>query len=185
MSFEELQYLLNMNAGKELKKLSVPVSPGLVVIAPYVDVEGCMSFYRGRVERVSQDGSQVKAKVCIIFLFFITEIKSLTAHDVISIMFSVLQVFFVDYGNTDYIPVSDLRAVDNRLIRHGILDVPCKALECILSHVKPAPWKCPDGIWSQEAKDYVEDWINDHGHGQTQELKLFGRVSTTFHESSL
>ncbi|KAM3603401.1 uncharacterized protein V6R79_021669 [Siganus canaliculatus] len=62
-----------------------------------------------------------------------------------------VEVFFVDYGNTEVVDRSDIRTLPVELRK-----LPCLALKCTLAGVKPK-----DGRWSQGASDFFLSVVAD------------------------
>jgi hypothetical protein len=63
-----------------------------------------------------------------------------------------VQVFFVDYGNTEAVKPSDLREFSDETFKSEILEVPFQAFECILSEIQPSLIRNPQGLWTEEAE---------------------------------
>lgn len=66
----------------------------------------------------------------------------------------IVEVFFVDYGNTDKMRKECLREMPS-----DFLTIPFQAVECKLSHIRPSPIKCPDGTWTKEAKEHFKSMV--------------------------
>ena len=77
-------------------------------------------------------------------LFFIT--TSASSCDVF------VQVFFVDYGNTEGVKPSDLRELSDETEKSEILEVPFQAFERILSEIQPSLIHNSQGLWTEEAQ---------------------------------
>lgn len=86
-------------------------------------------------------------------------------------------VYFLDYGNSDDVAVSDLRAMSAQLV-----SLPAQAVKCSLKDVHPAG----GSSWSQAAVDVFQELVSDRGLfacavGQTRdgvfEVKLFDTSS--------
>ena len=63
-----------------------------------------------------------------------------------------VQVFFIDYGNTEGIKPSDLREFGDETVKSEILEVPSQAFECILSEIQPSLIHNSQGLWTEEAQ---------------------------------
>lgn len=63
-----------------------------------------------------------------------------------------VQVFFVDYGNTEAVKPSDLREFSDETVKSEILEVPFQAFECILSEIQPSLIHNSQGLWTEEAQ---------------------------------
>lgn len=62
-----------------------------------------------------------------------------------------MQVFFIDYGNTEAVKPSDLRDFGDEATKAEILEVPPQAFECILSEIQPSLIRNSRGLWTDEA----------------------------------
>jgi hypothetical protein len=62
-----------------------------------------------------------------------------------------VQVFFIDYGNTEALKLSDLRDFGDETIAAEILEVPAQAFECTLSEIQPSLIRNSRGLWTDEA----------------------------------
>lgn len=60
-------------------------------------------------------------------------------------------MFFIDYGNTEAVKLSDLRDFDDETIKDDILEVPAQAFECTLSEIQPSLIHNSQGLWTNEA----------------------------------
>ncbi|GAB1603284.1 ATP-dependent RNA helicase TDRD9-like [Argonauta hians] len=69
---------------------------------------------------------------------------------------SMANVFFVDYGNIECVPIHNLKTLPQNLI-----DVPFQAFECYLSEIQPSPIKNFDGCWSNESTDYFKNAVSN------------------------
>ncbi|KAK2190456.1 hypothetical protein NP493_81g02000 [Ridgeia piscesae] len=79
-----------------------------------------------------------------------------------------VQLFFPDYGNVDWSDVKDLRTLESQFQQ---LDF--QAFECELCGVKPSAIKCPNGRWTEEAKQrFVRLTMNNN---------LFAKVYSIVH----
>lgn len=63
-----------------------------------------------------------------------------------------MQVFFIDYGNTETVKPSDLRELSDETVKSEILEVPFQAFECMLSEIQPSLIRNSQGLWTEEAK---------------------------------
>jgi hypothetical protein len=63
-----------------------------------------------------------------------------------------VQVFFVDYGNTEAVKPSDLREFSDETVTSEILEVPFQAFECVLSEIQPSLIHNSRGLWTDEAQ---------------------------------
>ena len=61
------------------------------------------------------------------------------------------KMYFIDYGNTDYVSVDDIRPISDELRRP-----PNQCFECILSGAQPA-----GGEWSEDAINRFEELVGD------------------------
>lgn len=71
---------------------------------------------------------------------------------------------FIDYGNTCFVMLNDLRELTEGLLKTK----PPQAMECVLSNIKPSQISNPRGIWS--------DTINDMFDSVTNGCTLYGQV---------
>lgn len=62
-----------------------------------------------------------------------------------------MQVFFIDYGNTEAVKPSDLREFSDETSKSAILEVSFQAFECILSEIQPSLINNSQGLWTDEA----------------------------------
>jgi hypothetical protein len=79
-----------------------------------------------------------------------------------------VQVFFVDYGNTETVKPSDLREFSGETIKFEILEVPFQAFECVLSEIQPSLIRNSQGFWTEEAQREFKRVV--------QNKVLFGKV---------
>ncbi|XP_015109317.1 probable ATP-dependent RNA helicase spindle-E [Diachasma alloeum] len=77
------------------------------------------------------------------------------------------QVFFIDSGFVSKLRISDLRCVP---VDSPLEQIPAAALQCVLSHVKPAILNTLTGQWSEGAKRVFEELITG------EEKKLYAEV---------
>jgi hypothetical protein len=63
-----------------------------------------------------------------------------------------MQVFFIDYGNTEAVNPSDLRDFDDETIKAEILEVPTQAFECTMSEIQPSLIQNSQGLWTDKAQ---------------------------------
>jgi hypothetical protein len=63
-----------------------------------------------------------------------------------------VQVFFIDYGNTETVKPSDLWEFSDETVKSEILEVPFQAFECMLSEIQPSLIHNSQGLWTAEAK---------------------------------
>lgn len=68
------------------------------------------------------------------------------------------KIFFIDFGNTEIIPINKLYGYGPRLLKL-VGKIPAQAFKCVLSKLKPSPFKYPDGKWSANSKDDLEKLI--------------------------
>ncbi|VDI64301.1 ATP-dependent RNA helicase TDRD9 [Mytilus galloprovincialis] len=66
----------------------------------------------------------------------------------------IVEVFFVDYGNTEKMRKEALREMSSEF-----LSIPFQAVECKLCEIRPSPIKCPDGTWTVEAKEQFKHLV--------------------------
>ncbi|CAC5402912.1 TDRD9 [Mytilus coruscus] len=66
----------------------------------------------------------------------------------------IVEVFFVDYGNTEKMRKEALREMSS-----DFLSIPFQAVECKLCEIRPSPIKCPDGTWTVEAKEQFKHLV--------------------------
>lgn len=85
---------------------------------------------------------------------YITQLKTL--HYLIKIMSHVWQIFFIDYGNSEILPVDDLLDYSPQLKRDGFNTRPGLAIECVLSEVQPSLVRSSGGKWLKDAVKYFE-----------------------------
>jgi len=106
-----------------LKPLTEPPQVGKIYAAPYT--EGLQThYYRARVESIHSSKNRD----------------------------NIIQVFFVDYGNTEAVKPSDLREFSDETFKSEILEVPFQAFECILSEIQPSLICNSQGLWTEEAQ---------------------------------
>jgi hypothetical protein len=79
-----------------------------------------------------------------------------------------MQVFFVDYGNTEAIKPSDLRDFGDETIKTEILEVPAQAFECTMSEIQPSLIHNSQGLWTDEAMREFRKIVNGN--------MLYGKV---------
>lgn len=72
-----------------------------------------------------------------------------------------VQVFFVDYGNTEAVKPSDLREFSDETFKSEILEVPFQAFECILSEIQPSLICNSQGLWNEEAQREFRRVVQD------------------------
>ncbi|GFW11949.1 ATP-dependent RNA helicase TDRD9 [Trichonephila clavipes] len=82
-------------------------------------------------------------------------------------------VFFVDYGNTIHIPISDLREIPETT--PDVVKTPALAFECHLAEIKPSSCKSTSGNWSQRAIQ----WFKKEVSGQTLYAKIYSVIQGT------
>jgi len=63
-----------------------------------------------------------------------------------------VQVFFVDYGNTEAVKPSDLWEFSDETAKSEIREVPFQAFECFLSEIQPSLIHNSQGFWTEEAQ---------------------------------
>jgi hypothetical protein len=66
----------------------------------------------------------------------------------------IVNVTFIDYGNSAVVKDSELIVVDNELVTvcgKGTLCHPALALECAIKEIAPNPLRSPKGIWDDDA----------------------------------
>jgi hypothetical protein len=79
-----------------------------------------------------------------------------------------VQVFFVDYGNTEAVKSSKLREFRDETFKSEILEVPFQAFECILSKIQPSLIHNSQGLWIEEAQREFQRLV--------QNKVLYGKV---------
>ncbi|XP_041351970.1 ATP-dependent RNA helicase TDRD9-like [Gigantopelta aegis] len=67
---------------------------------------------------------------------------------------SRIQVFFLDYGNSEKLVKSQLKLLPEKYLR-----IPFQACECFLTEIRPSSVKCPDGVWSHAANETFRDMV--------------------------
>lgn len=99
---------------------------GVVYVAPYSDKPNAPKlYYRARVNAINpRKGKE-----------------------------HLIQVFFIDYGNTEFVTLSDLRNFSEKNIADGLHTIMPLACEFVLSEIKPSLLKNPRGVWSEEAHE--------------------------------
>ncbi|XP_063226308.1 probable ATP-dependent RNA helicase spindle-E [Bacillus rossius redtenbacheri] len=111
---------------KELVPLKEKPKPGQLLAAPFTD-SGITFYYRARVNALLRSRDQMR-----------------------------VEVFFVDYGNTEIVMESELLDFGPSLLPeddYNILDHRAQAFECVLCEIQPS-LKCSDkGHWTAEAID--------------------------------
>ena len=67
-------------------------------------------------------------------------------------------VFFIDYGNVDFVPIQDLRVITVDIIRDfpDIVQTPGLALECSLANIQPSKIRNSKGLWDEEVIDWFK-----------------------------
>ncbi|XP_046744424.1 probable ATP-dependent RNA helicase spindle-E [Diprion similis] len=78
----------------------------------------------------------------------------------------LVQVFYIDYGNTKKIHLRDLTLVPQDSELHKI---PSQAFKCVLSNVQPSMLRNLEGKWSDAAYEKFETILSG-------EIKLFGEI---------
>ena len=63
-----------------------------------------------------------------------------------------VQVFCINYGNTEAVKPSDLWEFSEDTVKSEILEVPFQAFECILSEIQPSLIHNSQGLWTEEAQ---------------------------------
>lgn len=127
-----------------LKPLTELPQVGKIYVAPYTEYSRT-HYYRARVESVNSRKSKD----------------------------SVIQVFFIDYGNTEAVKPSDLRNIDDEYIKDRILEVPAQAFECTLSEIQPSLIHNSQGLWTDEALKEFKRVV----HGKV----FYGKVYSVVH----
>ncbi|GFO22448.1 tudor domain-containing protein 1 [Plakobranchus ocellatus] len=112
------------NMSTPLQPLITKPLPGQLVAAPYQDGEEC--YYRGRIEEITTQ-------------------RVPWARGAAATMSKAL-VFFVDFGNKEYIHLDRLR-----VLPIACQDLPFVALEFYLRGIRPSNVRCADGVWSPQA----------------------------------
>ncbi|CAL1534991.1 unnamed protein product [Lymnaea stagnalis] len=126
----EVQMALN-GSRTALKPLTEHVRPAMLVAAPYQD--GSELYYRARVEEIKTEKIVVAGGIRKAVLIAV--------------------VFYVDYGNTEGVDISLLRALPE-----SCLGQPFLAIEFYLRGIRPSSVRCADGVWSQQANSLFKIW---------------------------
>ncbi|XP_071453953.1 probable ATP-dependent RNA helicase spindle-E [Hetaerina americana] len=71
----------------------------------------------------------------------------------------MVQIFYVDYGNSALIETSQLRRYPPELLEE-ISNYECQAFECILSEIQPSLLKDSKGLWSPDASKFFASLVN-------------------------
>lgn len=80
---------------------------------------------------------------------------------------SEIQIFFVDYGNVSTVNRNLLRVIDDTQYP-DLLRIPAQSFECALSEIRPSSVRCPNGVWTPDAKKFFIGLVTGK--------KLYGRV---------
>ncbi|KAL4238351.1 ATP-dependent RNA helicase tdrd9 [Mactra antiquata] len=127
-----IQEELNRDRGRSLKPLPGKARVGTFCVAPFLDET--MEYYRGRVSAVQNK--------------FDERIRAYR---------EVVEVFFLDYGNTAEMSREELRELPSHL-----LNAPFQAFECRLIKIRPSPILCPDGVWTSDATKAFTQLVLNH-----------------------
>ncbi|PSN47186.1 putative ATP-dependent RNA helicase spindle-E [Blattella germanica] len=126
---------LNENRGV-LKPLDQSPDIGQVYAAPYTECNK-INYYRARVDAIHARKNK--------------------DH--------MLQVFFLDYGNTEIIRTSELRDFNDEL-KEKIMEISPQAFECILSEIQPSLIRNPKGLWTEEAEQAFKQMKDSPFYGK-------------------
>ncbi|XP_059163764.1 ATP-dependent RNA helicase TDRD9-like isoform X2 [Physella acuta] len=123
---------LALNSPKTiLKPFEHSLQQGMLVAAPYAD--GTVQYYRARIEE------------------FTTQKVTVAGGTYRSVLSAV--VFYVDYGNTEVIDVSQLKQLPPNCLTQPFL-----AVEFYLKGIRPSSVRCTDGVWSKQANELFKTW---------------------------
>lgn len=67
-----------------------------------------------------------------------------------------LQVTFIDYGNSQTVPLSCLMNLSSSECK-----LPAQAMECYLTCVRPSASSAAEGTWSEDANFRLEEIVKD------------------------
>ncbi|KAL3874648.1 hypothetical protein ACJMK2_037630 [Sinanodonta woodiana] len=126
-----VQESLNINRGQHLRPMRGPVAVGSFCVAPYKDET--VEYYRAKVQSLDRRCFKENGK---------------------DVWRDIVEVFFVDYGNSTELPKEELRELPSDL-----LQIPFQAVECRLKGIRPSAIKCPDGKWTKEALEIFRTLI--------------------------
>ncbi|KAL8608263.1 hypothetical protein ACOMHN_042130 [Nucella lapillus] len=120
-----------LNPPSKLSPLNARPQKGMMCAAPFVAEHE--AYYRAQVEKVETQSYLLRG---------------------IPTTVRVAQVFFVDYGNREEVPVERLRTLPPEA-----MNIPTQAIECELTEIRPSSVKCPDGHWTLEANCAFKDMV--------------------------
>lgn len=81
-----------------------------------------------------------------------------------------LKVFFIDYGNVGIIDFEDLRYLSETC--KYLSDIPPRLFECRLALIEPSTVKSPNGQWTDEAMEYLQE----HADSGIVDIEIFSVV---------
>nr|CAD7401835.1 unnamed protein product [Timema cristinae] len=129
-SLQRIMHCLNAQNVRSLVSLSGRPRVGQLLAAPYTDSDHTILYYRARVDSITLTPSG-----------------------------NSVEVFFIDYGNTEHVKESALRDFDQSLFddgEFGIMGIPAQAMECVLCEIRPSLMANPRGHWTQRAINELE-----------------------------
>ncbi|RUS84472.1 hypothetical protein EGW08_007768 [Elysia chlorotica] len=126
----KVQNSLN-NPHAPLSPITHKLLPNQLVAAPYQDGEEC--YYRARIEELKTE-------------------RVPGARGYGGATLSKALVFFVDFGNKDWVHTDRLRTLPGTCE-----NLPYAAIEFHLKGIRPSNVKCADGVWSQQANHLFEN----------------------------
>nr|CAD7447198.1 unnamed protein product [Timema bartmani] len=146
-SLQRIMHCLNAQNVRSLVPLSGRPRVGQLLAAPYTDSDHTILYYRARVDSITLTPSG-----------------------------NSVEVFFIDYGNTEHVKESALRDFDQSLFddgEFGIMGIPAQAMECVLCEIRPSLMANPRGHWTQRAINEFEKMVSNKS--------FYGKVYSVVH----
>ncbi|XP_067013969.2 probable ATP-dependent RNA helicase spindle-E [Anabrus simplex] len=142
-----LKFLFTKLNSEEYSPLGRHPKIGEICIAPYLEGERYF-YYRARVDAIYARKNDEP----------------------------LVQVFFIDYGNTEQVKCSALKSFgrDKEFISE-VMSIPPLALECVLSEIQPSLLRNPRGLWTDEAMDEFKRIV------LFSDKQFYGRIYSVVH----
>ncbi|KAH3857352.1 hypothetical protein DPMN_099959, partial [Dreissena polymorpha] len=129
-AMNQVHSALNSGDRSRLKPLSGNPRTGQFCVAPFAD-DSVVEYYRAQIMGMANRFDQQLGSYRL-----------------------VVEVFFVDYGNTAEVPKEELRELPSHLLK-----APFQAMECELICIRPSALKCPDGKWTPAANNFFKELV--------------------------
>ena len=96
--------------------------------------------------------------------------------DRVNVRQNTIQVFFIDYGNHDTVPLAQLFVIDMDLVAKFpfLKEIPSLAHQCSLALIKPNPMRNEKGAWDSYSLNAFEDLIKPDNNPEPS--TFFGKV---------